>query len=248
MSLLKTSKGYLEYDSRLLYFGNKVLEPGPMFENLKILALYLDKIDINWGPAFGTLIGIIRNDDFQPWKPIFDIYILKEDEERFKDILWLLMDAGFRLVRYERRGRYYIERNGEYIKVFVLTKVCSDVRHTGSSDFIHEKYIQNTVKWNFKGIVLNVPQEVDEYLSFQYGDWTVPKQTVVYSRNIIKNTTIGQVHGCKTICLITFTINGYYIAGRRILQGLRQDVKRQECPFLRMFSLQACSLASIGEC
>ena len=88
MSLLKTSKGYLEYDSRLLYFGNKVLEPGPMFENLKILALYLDKIDINWGPAFGTLIGIIRNDDFQPWKPIFDIYILKEDEERFKDILW----------------------------------------------------------------------------------------------------------------------------------------------------------------
>ena len=216
MSLLKTSKGYLEYDSRLLYFGNKVLEPGPMFENLKILALYLDKIDINWGPAFGTLIGIIRNDDFQPWKPIFDIYILKEDEERFKDILWLLMDAGFRLVRYERRGRYYIERNGEYIKVFVLTKVCSDVRHTGSSDFIHEKYIQNTVKWNFKGIVLN--------------------------------TTIGQVHGYKTICLITFTINGYYIAGRRILQGLRQDVKRQECPFLRLFSLQACSLASIGEC
>ena len=186
MSLLKTSKGYVEYDSRLLYFGNKVLEPGPMFENLKILALYLDKIDINWGPAFGTLIGIIRNDDFQPWKPIFDIYILKEDEERFKDILWLLMDAGFRLVRYERRGRYYIERNGEYIKVFVLTKVCSDVRHTGSSDFIHEKYIQNTVKGNFKGIVLNVPQEVDEYLSFQYGDWTVPKQTVVYSRNIIK--------------------------------------------------------------
>ena len=60
------------------------------------------------------------------------------------------------------------------------------MRHTGSSDFIHEKYIQNTVKWNFKGIVLNVPQDVDEYLSFQYGDWTVPKQTVVYSRNIFK--------------------------------------------------------------
>ena len=179
MAQLRTSKGYLEYDSQLLYFGAKVLVPEIMLDNLKILALYLDKIDINWGPAFGTLIGIIRNDDFQPWKPIFDIYILKEDEERFKDILWLLIDAGFRLVRYERRGRYYIERNGEYIKVFVLTKVCSDVRHTGSSDFIHEKYIQNTVKWNFKGIGLNVPQDVDEYLSFQYGDWTVPKQTVV---------------------------------------------------------------------
>ena len=185
MAHIKTSKGYLEYKSHLLNFGKKVLKPEPMLENIRILALYMDKIDINWGPAFGTLIGIVRNEDFQPWKPIFDIYILKEDEERFKDILWLLMDAGFRLVRYERRGRYYIERNGEYIKVFVLTKVCSDIRHTGSSDFIHEKYIQNTIKWNFKGINLNVPQEVDEYLTFQYGDWTIPKQTVKYFNNIL---------------------------------------------------------------
>ena len=185
MAHIKTSKGYLEYKSHLLNFGEKVLKPEPMLENIRILALYMDKIDINWGPAFGTLIGIVRNEDFQPWKPIFDIYILNEDEERFKDILWLLMDAGFRLVRYERRGRYYIERNGEYIKIFVLTKVCSDIRHTGSSDFIHEKYIQNTIKWNFKGINLNVPQEVDEYLTFQYGDWTIPKQTVKYFNNIL---------------------------------------------------------------
>ena len=185
MAHIKTSKGFLEYENHLLYFGNKVMDTKVMLDNLQVLSLYLDKIDINWGPAFGTLIGVVRNEDFQPWKPIFDIYSLKEDEERFKDILWLLMDAGFRLVRYERRGRYYIERNGEYIKVFVLTKVCSDIRHTGSSDFIHEKYIQNTIKWNFKGINLNVPQEVDEYLTFQYGDWTIPKQTVKYFNNIL---------------------------------------------------------------
>lgn len=184
MARIKTSKGFLEYTNHLLNFGSKVLNPEKTLENLHILSLYLDKIDINWGPAFGTLIGIVRNEDFQPWKPVFDIYILKEDEERFKDILWLLMDVGFELARYERRGRYYLDRNGEYIKVFVLTKVCSDVRHTGSSDFIHEKYIQNTVKWDFKGLQLNVPAEVDEYLDFQYGkDWTTPKQTVKYSTN-----------------------------------------------------------------
>lgn len=186
MARIKTSKGFLEYESHLLDFGNKVLTPAPMLENLHILSLYLDKIDINWGPAFGTLIGIVRNEDFQPWKPVFDIYILKEDEERFKDILWLLKDEDFELVRYERRGRYYLTRKGEYIKLFVLTKVCSDVRHTGSSDFIHEKYLQNTIKWDFKGIQLNVPQEVDEYLTFQYGDWTVPKQTVWYNRGLIR--------------------------------------------------------------
>lgn len=185
MARLKTSKGYLDFENQILYFGDKVINANKMLENLQILTIYLDKIGINWGPAFGTLIGIVRNDDFQPWKPVFDIYILKEDEERFKDILWLLMEAGFKLVRYERRGRYYLERNCEYFKIFVLQKISTEVRHTGGTDFIHEKYLQNTVKWEFKGIELNVPQEVDEYLTFQYGDWTTPKQTVWYKQNIL---------------------------------------------------------------
>lgn len=185
MARIKTSKGLFDYDNQILYFGNKVMNTDKMLENLHILSVYLDKIDINWGPAFGTLIGIIRNDDFQPWKPVFDIYILKEDEERFKDILWLLREVGFNLARYERRGRYYLERGGEFFKIFVLQKISTELRHTGSTDFIHEKYLQNTVKWNFKGIDLNVPQEVDEYLSFQYGDWTVPKQTVWYKKSCV---------------------------------------------------------------
>lgn len=185
MASIHTSKGYFEYRNRILYFGDKVMNPDIMLENLKVLSLYLDKIGINWGPAFGSLIGVIRNNDFQPWKPLFDIYILKEDEERFKDVLWLLKDEGFALVRYERRGRYYLERNGEYFKIFVLHKISAELRHTGSTDFIHEKYLQNTVKWEFKGINLNVPLEIDEYLTFQYGDWEIPKQTVYYKRHLL---------------------------------------------------------------
>ena len=184
MAHINTSQGYFEYDSHLLYFGDKTINKVVMLDNLHALSVYLDKIGINWGPAFGTLIGVVRNDDFQPWKPVFDIYILKEDEERFKDVLWLMRDVGFKLVRYERRGLYYLERNNEYFKVFVLHKISYDVRHTGGSDFIHDKYLQNTVKWDFKGVEMNVPAEVDEYLAFQYGeDWVVPKQTVTYSLN-----------------------------------------------------------------
>ena len=204
---LKTSKGFLEYKSHLLYFGNKVINKDVMLENLQILALYLDKIDINWGPAFGTLIGVVRNEDFQPWKPVFDIYILKEDEERFKDVLWLLKEVGFNLVRHERRGLYYLERYGEFIKVFLLHKISSDVRHTGGSDFIHEKYLQNIVKWNFKGVELNVPAEVDEYLEFQYGsDWVIPKQTVHYSTNPI----VKWCHWTKTSFMDSLPDSIYY--------------------------------------
>ena len=207
MAKIKTSKGFLEYESHLLYFGDKVLDNAVMLENLQVLSVYLDQIDINWGPAFGTLIGIVRNDDFQPWKPLFDIYILKEDEERFKDILWLLKEVEFELVRHERRGLYYLRRKDQTIKIFVLHKISYDVRHTGGSDFIHEKYLQNTVKWDFKGIKLNVPQEVDEYLEFQYGkDWVTPKQTVKYSKNPISK----YVHWIKTSLLDSLPDNLYY--------------------------------------
>ena len=186
MNRLKTSKGFLEYKNHLLHFGDKVMDTRVMLDNLQVLSFYLDKIDINWGPAFGTLIGIVRNEDFLPWNPVFDVYILKEDEERFKDILWLMLEVGFELVRYERRGLYYLRRNGETIKVFVLHKISSDVRHTGGGDFIQEKYLQNTLKWNFKGIDLNVPVDVDEYLSFRYGnDWIKPKQTKFYRQPAI---------------------------------------------------------------
>lgn len=183
---IKTSKGRLTYNHHLLYFGEKTICQNQMIENLQIFSIYLDRININWGPAFGTLIGMVRNNDFLTWAPCFDIYILKEDEERFKEVLWLLSEVGFKLVRYERRGLYYIERNGEYLKIFVLRKISTDIRHTGGSDFIHEKYLQNTSKWKFKGIDFNIPQEVDEYLSFQYGEWTTPKQTVFYKLGIAK--------------------------------------------------------------
>ena len=219
MAHIKTSKGYLKYKSHLLDFGTKVIEPTSMLENIRILSLYLDKIDINWGPAFGTLIGVVRNDDFQPWKPVFDIYILKEDEERFKDVLWLLNEVGFELVRYERRGRYYLVRNDEYIKVFVLTKVSADIRHTGSSDFIHERYIQNTVKWNFKGVDLNVPQDVDEYLTFQYGNWVIPKQTVKYSTNWFKRC----LHWTRTLLL---DLSPDYLYYKYILERRKRDFIR----------------------
>lgn len=183
MSHIKTSKGLFQYKQHLLYFGNHRPKKDLVAENLHIFAEVLDKIGINWGPAFGTLIGIVRNDDLLPWNPVFDVYFLKEDEERFKDVLWLLNEVGFVLVRYERRGLYYLMRKGEYFKVFVLHKISSDVRHTGGRDFIHETYLQNLIKWNFMGIDLNVPAKVDEYLEFRYGNWYQPKQTIDYKVN-----------------------------------------------------------------
>lgn len=222
---IKTSKGQLTYQSHLLYFGDHKVNKDVVIENLRVLSVFLDKTGINWGPAFGTLIGIVRNDDLLPWNPVFDIYVLKEDEERFKDILWLLKEVDFELVRHERRGLYYLRRKGEFVKVFVLHKISSDVRHTGGSDFIHEKYLQNTVKWDFKGISLNVPLDVDEYLTFRYGeDWVRPQQT--------KSFKAGKVakycHWAKVWTLDHFPDSWYY---SWLLHHRQKDFKlfKQQC-------------------
>ena len=156
---------------------------------------------------------------------MFDIYILKEDEERFKDVLWLLLEVGFKVVRYERRGLYYLERCNEYFKVFVLHKISSDVRHTGGSDFIQEKYIQNSLKWNFHGVQLNIPAEVDEYLSFRYGeDWYTPLQTKQYKKSIISRW----YHWGKFFLLDHFPDSLYY---RWILYSRQKDFKsfKKQC-------------------
>ena len=112
-----------------------------------------------------------------------------------------------------------MKRKEEYVKVFVLHKISSDVRHTGGSDFIHEKYLQNTIKWDFKGIQLNIPAEVDEYLTFQYGDWIIPKQTVIYSNGLWSRLT----HWIKTHLqdLMPDTIYYYWL-----LQHRQADFRR----------------------
>lgn len=206
MAEIKTSKGVLKYRSHLLYFGNHKPKKDIVAENLAIFATVLDKIDINWGPAFGTLIGIVRNDDLLPWNPVFDVYFLKEDEERFKDVLWLLQDVGFSLVRYERRGLYYLTRKGEYFKIFVLHKISSEIRHTGGGDFIQETYLQNTIKWIFMGVKLNIPAKVDEYLEFRYGNWYKPKQTVQYEISLFRR----YYHWTKTWVKDHLSDNLYY--------------------------------------
>lgn len=185
MAELLTSKGIIRYKTEYLYSGKEYIDSTKAIENLGLLQEFLDKIDIGWGPAFGTLISIVRDEGFLPWAPSLTLFVLKEDEERFKDVLWALADAGFELVRYERRGIYTLKRNGQYIDFYIFRKVSFSVRNSGGRSFIFERFLRDTVKWDFKGIPLNVPRELDEYLSFQYGEWTQPVQTIKYDRNIL---------------------------------------------------------------
>ena len=68
----------MEFKQHIIYDGMKRQNDAVALENLKILSRHFDGIDINWGPAFGTLIGIVRNDGF-PFKQMVQKKKTKKD-------------------------------------------------------------------------------------------------------------------------------------------------------------------------
>ena len=175
MAKKRTSKGYFHYKRKFLYLGIKRIDKEISFLNLRDFLSILEKAGIKTGPVFGSLLGIVRDNDFISWDEDIDLYILKEQEDKFDDLLPDLKENGFEMIRYERRGLYSFIRNGEYMDVYVLQDVGGGIRHTGAS-FLFEEDFTDTVRHDFKGIQINVPKDVDRHLEFLYGDWRTPVQ------------------------------------------------------------------------
>lgn len=190
MAKIQTSRGPLNYNFKILYPGIKRIDKEKAFDNLKLLTDYLKTTNLHWGPAIGTLLGIVREHDFIDWDEDIDLWIFEEEEEQFKDMLWDIVALGFEVVRYYRRGLYSIMRNGEYIDFVVMKDIGGGVRYNGGMAFVFEKYLTNTMPYDFKGISVPVPVEYDDYLTFRYGDWRTPVQYCDFEMNIIRKSWI----------------------------------------------------------
>lgn len=186
MAKIKTQQGSIYYKPQLLYPGCHVINRQVAYDNLQLIANILDKSHLKWGTIFGTLLGIIRDNDFIEWDEDVDLYILKEEENIFQEQLQVLFSEGFELIRYERGGLYSISRKGEYTDFYVLNKLSNEVRYTLDGGFILEKFIVHQRLVKFRDIELSVPCEIDEYLSFEYGDWKTPVRYYPPQTNFIK--------------------------------------------------------------
>lgn len=175
MASIKTSKGKFRFHPITLYDGMKPMNKEIALRNLKDVTAFLKSHKIKAQPLSGTMLGMVREHDFIEWDEDIDYFILKEDENKWKDALWELRNLGFELVRYYRRGLYSIMRDGEYIDFYVMYKIAEDIRTTSES-FMFEKYISDTITIDFKGVEVEIPREYDEYLTFLYGDWRTPVQ------------------------------------------------------------------------
>lgn len=181
MATLKTIRGTFKFKQRNMYVGIKRINKKIAQKNLLDAKEILDKGGLYFGLMFGTLLGAIREHDFITHDQDIDLFILSEDEEKFKSILFDLREAGFELIRYERFGLYSIYRDGDYIDFFSMKPFTKGVRYTGAADYLLEKYLLETTYIEFKGSKFRVPKKNEEFLEFFYGaNWRTPIEYANY--------------------------------------------------------------------
>lgn len=181
MARIHTSRGTYRYRPITLYPGRKLINKEIALENLKRLLPILSEAGIEVAPTYGTLLGMVREGDFITWDEDIDLTMFSEDEQALVDLLWTLREAGFELVRYDKRGLYSIMREGEYIDFYVMYPTSEPrVRYSVARDFILEKHLREVEAFDFKGLTLQRPVDYDGFLRLNYGDWRTPAQYYNY--------------------------------------------------------------------
>lgn len=174
MPVLKTMDGDIHYTTYPLYVGIKKIDKAIARENLLLLKSIVDEQQISFGLIGGTLLGAVREHDFIEHDEDIDLFFLEEDKQRFFAILPSLIEQGFMIARYDRRGLISIMRKGEYIDLYFFATYDKSIRIC-SGWCMPEKFLIDTVLLDFQGSAFMVPKDYLSYLKYEYGEsWRTP--------------------------------------------------------------------------
>lgn len=143
MSKLVTPLGVYKYKSKLLYPGVKRINRDIAKENLLLLQKLFKEIGIHFLLTYGTLLGVVREQDFIEHDEDIDLILKDEYRDKFLSSLFKLRKYGFELVRYDRRDLFSIMRKGEYIDLYFFKRtklnfwMCSGI--VVSDEFMREE-------------------------------------------------------------------------------------------------------------
>lgn len=172
---INTRRGVLEYKFQVIYEGVKMMDKKIGKENLLLFKRLADKTGLRFGLMYGTLLGAVREHDFIAHDEDIDLFILKEDIETFKDLLWDLCDAGFEIIRFDRRNSLCsIIRKGEYIDIYIFRELCEGVREFNGECTL-AKYLTELREIPFQGDTFLGAAEAEDFCLFEYGkNWQTP--------------------------------------------------------------------------
>ncbi len=171
--VINTSQGEYVFEPKVFTTGGKVIGKVVSKENLFLFKSVMEKGNVSFSLAYGTLLGAVRDSDFISHDEDTDVAILKEDEEKFLDLLFNFKAVGFEVGRYED-GLLSLVRGGEYIDIYIFKKTFLGYRKFGEI-ILKEKYLLDTSAYRFLGGEFQVPTNYIGYLKAHYGDtWGTP--------------------------------------------------------------------------
>ena len=174
MPKIVTPNRIIKYKTYPLYVGIKRIDKNKAKENLQIFNDIARRYNLPYGLIGGTLLGAIRENDFITHDEDIDLFVLEEDKNIFLNMLPMLLDHGFRIARYDRRGLISVIRHEEYIDVYMFSKFNDNIR-TCSGWCIPERFLLDTIYWDFQNINVLIPKDYLMYLQYEYGEnWKIP--------------------------------------------------------------------------
>ena len=182
MARIKTTKGILKYKPYPLYTGiahiNKEIET----ENLLIIKEVFDRNHIPFVFVAGTCLGAIRDHDFIDHDDDIDLALYKSDMPKVTDLLWVFLEAGFKVARYDRRCIISIIRKGQFVD-FAFFEDYDEKCYSCDGWLMPKEFIDNTTVIDFLGRNYLVPKDYEGYLYYSYGaNWRTPVQYFNYHR------------------------------------------------------------------
>ena len=153
----------------------------------------LDRLNISYWIDYGTLLGIVRDNDLIHWDDDLDIKILKSELpkllEHIDDIV-LIMNLP------EVRWGYHVNKHytGKLHSISFIVQEKDDTISDFNIDlYLYEvdeeldknhpltrsaPYYLKENRIEFEGYLFNAPNNVKDYLKLWYGDWQTPKKDV----------------------------------------------------------------------
>jgi lipopolysaccharide cholinephosphotransferase len=163
MTTIITSKGKFFYERPEFNYGSKKINRDIAKENLFLFKEILDKNNVKFMLAYGTLLGAIREGNFIEHDFDTDFIVLEEHRALFLDSLFEFSDNGFVVGRYENDIISLI-RKDEYIDVYFFRKYLFIYRKIGIY-YTYSRFLEKTSTYNFLGEFFSIPQDFEDTMA-----------------------------------------------------------------------------------
>lgn len=191
-----------------------------------ILLSEIDKIcknnNIEYWLDFGSLLGAIRHKGFIPWDDDCDVSMINSDYRKFANIVNSDEYSDFECIEHIKNGvLYFRSKSNKNIEIDIFSyddfedRICKSFKPTElfprEGLFIPKNIVLPTKRINFEDIELNIPNDADSYLRFEFGNYTkIPHSAPIWNHtklqkyiNLIEyqqetlNIKPENTHGCK---------------------------------------------------